>query len=389
MGKKIKFNKSEEERIIKLYNQAEISMNNIGKMFNCGYKPIIRVLEKRGILYPNKERISLILSRNLKGKEGPNKKSFSKDEIDKIINLYEKEYLSAIKIGKIFNCSSPTILNILKQNNSITDMSHRKKLLYSIGKLKSARIKIKDEEDIKNILNLYNKELMSCEKIGNLYHVDSKTISRLLNKNGIKICNSDRFKILFKAGKLDFSKNLGKYNIKGEMVGKKSPSYGKPKSELLINILKSRKGETKENSDWARKISETKIKQGRWKLQNNPTWNNGSSFEPYGIEFNKEFKNLVRLRDNFCCLNCGISEQKHLILTNRRLAIHHIDYNKLNTCLLNCCALCNRCHSLTNLKNRSEWKSLFQEKLSKLYNYKYDEKGNIIIDSINILKGGV
>lgn len=100
-------------------------------------------------------------------------------------------------------------------------------------------------------------------------------------------------------------------------------------------------------------------------------WEKFTSFEPYTSEFNKEFKNLVRLRDNFCCLNCGISEQKHIFLFNQKLTIHHIDYNKHNTCLNNCCTLCKKCNSLAN-KNRVEWTEYYQEKLSKLYNYQYE-----------------
>lgn len=100
-------------------------------------------------------------------------------------------------------------------------------------------------------------------------------------------------------------------------------------------------------------------------------WKGGLSFLPYPPTFNNEFKNLVRLRDNFCCLNCGISEQKHLILFGKKLAIHHIDYIKENTCLQNCCAACNNCNLLANTK-REYWKEFYQNKLSERYGYKYD-----------------
>lgn len=67
------------------------------------------------------------------------------------------------------------------------------------------------------------------------------------------------------------------------------------------------------------------------KGEKNPNWRNGSSFEPYPIIFNKEFKTLVKLRDNYCCINCGISEQKSRLLYGRGLCPHHIDYIKENT----------------------------------------------------------
>ena len=104
----------------------------------------------------------------------------------------------------------------------------------------------------------------------------------------------------------------------------------------------------------------------------NPAWLGGKSFEPYCPKFNNEFKNLVRLRDNFCCLNCGVSEQKCIILTNRKLATHHIDYDKKNTCLQNCCALCDSCHMKAN-KNRELWTEYYHDLLSKRYGYNYNQ----------------
>jgi len=105
-------------------------------------------------------------------------------------------------------------------------------------------------------------------------------------------------------------------------------------------------------------------------------WLGGLSFEPYNPTFNEEFKNLIKLRDNFCCLYCGISEQKHIILLNRKLNIHHIDYNKKNTCLQNCCTLCVSCHGKSN-KNRQHWINFFQEMLFNKYGYSYSNLINL------------
>jgi hypothetical protein len=109
-----------------------------------------------------------------------------------------------------------------------------------------------------------------------------------------------------------------------------------------------------------------------------PAWLGGISFEPYSPDFNNVFKNLIKLRDNFCCINCGISEQKHMILQRRRLTVHHIDYDKKNTCLQNCCTLCVSCNSKAN-KNRNEWKYYYQEKLVNLYKYNYENLTQVII----------
>ena len=70
---------------------------------------------------------------------------------------------------------------------------------------------------------------------------------------------------------------------------------------------------------------ETRQKIGKAKLgENNPNWQNGKSFEPYGLEFNKELKQQVLERDNYECLNPNC---EHL---SEGLDCHHIDYEKKN-----------------------------------------------------------
>jgi hypothetical protein len=140
------------------------------------------------------------------------------------------------------------------------------------------------------------------------------------------------------------------------VFGKNNSFYGKRHSE-----------ETR------KKISEIRIEKGVAKLDRNPAWLGGKSFEPYCPKFNNEFKNLIRLRDNFCCLNCNTSEQKQILIQRRRLAIHHIDYNKKNTCLQNCCALCHPCNIKAN-KNRDSWTEYYQDILSKKYGYTYTDR---------------
>jgi len=70
-----------------------------------------------------------------------------------------------------------------------------------------------------------------------------------------------------------------------------------------------------------------------------PNWKNGSSFEPYGLEFNKKLREEIRKRDNHICQRCGIKEN------GEKLAVHHIDFNKKNSVPENLISLCNSCHS--------------------------------------------
>lgn len=124
------------------------------------------------------------------------------------------------------------------------------------------------------------------------------------------------------------------------------------------------------------KVLKTKIKNGTMPiLEKNPMWKGGLSFEPYGLEFNKNIKNLIRKRDNQVCMNCGVHREK----INRALDCHHINYDKNCSVSQNLISLCNKCHTMTNT-NREYWQKLFQDKLSKLYEYKYAENGEIILE---------
>lgn len=85
-----------------------------------------------------------------------------------------------------------------------------------------------------------------------------------------------------------------------------------------------------------------------------PYWNEGSSFEPYGLEFNEDLKEVIRNRDRRKCQNCEKTELEN----KAKLTIHHIDYNKQNNDPKNLISLCHQCHSKTNHK-RQYWFNYF------------------------------
>jgi hypothetical protein len=115
--------------------------------------------------------------------------------------------------------------------------------------------------------------------------------------------------------------------------------------------------------------------------ENHPNWNGGSSFQPYGLSFNRMFKKLIKERDGGCML-CNLSiEDLHLL--KRKIHVHHIDYSRNLHIKENCCALCNSCHSKSNF-NRKQWTTFFHSLLSEKYGYQYSEDGKIIIN----LNGG-
>ena len=155
---------------------------------------------------------------------------------------------------------------------------------------------------------------------------------------------------------------------KGLLVGEKNGMFGKNHSEeTKLGMSKDRSGSgnamfgkkhSKESLEKMRmiklgkKLSEkTKRKMGAWqKGENNNNWNGGSSFEPYGTEFNNKLKESVRKRDNYTCQECGIKQ----IELFYKLNVHHIDYDKQNNVPENLISLCSSCHAKTNIK-RAFW----------------------------------
>ena len=104
-----------------------------------------------------------------------------------------------------------------------------------------------------------------------------------------------------------------------------------------------------------RASNETKNKMSlKRKMENNPNWQGGKSFEPYGMDFNKELRELIRKRDNYCCRLCGEKQ------VTKKHAVHHIDYNKENNDPINLITLCHICHMKTN-HNRQKWTKFFNK----------------------------
>ena len=89
----------------------------------------------------------------------------------------------------------------------------------------------------------------------------------------------------------------------------------------------------------------------------NPSWQNGKSFELYGLEFNEDLKEVVRNRDRRKCQICGKTELENKV----KLSIHHKDYDKKNNNPDNLISLCIICHIKTN-RNRKYWINYFYEK---------------------------
>jgi hypothetical protein len=85
-------------------------------------------------------------------------------------------------------------------------------------------------------------------------------------------------------------------------------------------------------------------------------WQGGKSFEPFGLEFNNDLKEVVRNRDRRKCKICEKTELE----CGEKMTVHHIDYNKLNNNPSNLISLCRSCHLKTNYK-RDLWIKYFEK----------------------------
>ena len=85
-------------------------------------------------------------------------------------------------------------------------------------------------------------------------------------------------------------------------------------------------------------------------------WRGGLSFEPYGLEFNESLREVIRNRDRRKCQMCEKSELEN----NKKLDIHHMDYNKQNNNPNNLISLCRNCHTKTSF-NRKYWVDYFNK----------------------------
>lgn len=113
----------------------------------------------------------------------------------------------------------------------------------------------------------------------------------------------------------------------------------------------------------AKKISE-KAKIRLSIPENNPNWQGGIYNDPYPINFNTELKREIRDRDNHTCQLCYLSEEEQLLVLNKVLAVHHINYNKENCNKKNLITLCDKCNLKVNI-DRDYWFAYFTYKIKE------------------------
>lgn len=100
--------------------------------------------------------------------------------------------------------------------------------------------------------------------------------------------------------------------------------------------------------------------------ENASNWQGGIDSQGYDGKFPKYLKKQIKERDKNTCQICHS--------TNKRLNVHHIDYNKHNNKKDNLITLCASCHGKTNF-NREDWQELLEFYMEeKFSNFKTPEE---------------
>jgi len=153
--------------------------------------------------------------------------------------------------------------------------------------------------------------------------------------------------------------------------------------EHKLKLSKARKDKTfskrPNHSEFMRKNNPAKRLDVRNKLKghNNPNWKGGISTNPYCEIFNqKDFRDIIFIRDAYTCQNCGITKMLSLKVYSKELSLHHINYNKQECKLKNVITVCCSCNSKANF-NRDEWEKYFtyiieekEKDHGKMYSFK-------------------
>jgi len=153
-------------------------------------------------------------------------------------------------------------------------------------------------------------------------------------------------------------------------IYKRKPLAGKYKEEMRKRMIGNTRGSQKRGIPWNknRKIDDypqSGFQKGHPPYfditgNQNPSWIDGRAKENnlYPEEWIDDLREIIRKRDGYICQLCGI-HQDEMSSWNKKLDVHHIDYDKDNLNPDNLISLCRSCHQKTNF-NREYWEQYFQ-----------------------------
>lgn len=197
------FSKKEEKIICTKYCHQNMSTTQIAKDYNCCSYTISSVLRRNNIEILGAIEFSKgkNYSPETQFKKGhiPNNKIINSEVEDLILKKYLEEKLSAKDIAKQLNCSSSTVLSVLKNNK----VNIRKCYFYKknkpinfpkiSSKKSSTRSRIFSLEEELQICKKYKEDFLSSIKLAKEYHCHRTTITDILRRHNIEIKNQSEY----------------------------------------------------------------------------------------------------------------------------------------------------------------------------------------------------
>lgn len=95
----------------------------------------------------------------------------------------------------------------------------------------------------------------------------------------------------------------------------------------------------------------------RFSGERNPRWRGGLSASKYAPGFTQSLKDAILARDGYRCQLCGVENRTGQ--GNKKLTIHHANYNKRNHSERNLFTACRPCNTRVN-QNRDVWQAYFE-----------------------------
>lgn len=381
-----------DSQIIDQYTHQHIGMPRLSRIYGVSQTAIRDRLIKNGVAL--KPRCHKIL--------------IDKEELDE---LYSKQHLASTEIARRYNITFTTVLRLLRHYNIPIRPNHDQTYNRNRINIRDFPIPIKESRYNGNRLEgLITCPICRKDRWRSLFGKDNKTANAEFNGGICRYCsiehrttevNISQLKRLYYDRKLKLPEIAEYFHLSVRNIRAKMKLYNlqtRRKGEIRVLRINN-KGtlEKPELGDIQRGTSIgindksyylytacSKCQTKRWQLKSRaktdpycflcaakinglnhrlekaPGWLGGKSFEPYTFEFDHERKELIRARDNYICQICLAPQN------GKRLAIHHIDYDKKNCDHRNLISLCPTCHSKTNHK-RIYWQYFLTAKMLTKY----------------------
>lgn len=317
-----------KEWLYQKYVEEEISTVKIANICNCRDHTVGRYLKKHDIK-----------TRDLRDYRNPNARYDLLDDKNWLYKKYIKDKLTTVEIAKLCKCNASFVSVKLKEFGIATRQ---------MGEYLSPNAKWNLLEDRNWLYKKYIEEKLSLKRIAELCNCKEKPVVRKLKEFNIKIRKKNSNEATNPYAKWNLLEDKGwlykKYKIK-KHSSIEIASFCKCSDTCVLEYLKKFNIPIRDN-----------------KGKNSHFWKGGISFEPYCNKWTASLKEKIRNRNDRVCYICGKLEEDD----NRKLSVHHVDYNKMQGCedniqgkkhKFNLVPLCTSCHSRTN-HNRYYWFNL-------------------------------